>query len=285
MRLQFAVVSWVYFFLVYVSGQSQRRYSIGNAGVTPAADIYHSPSLPPSWNFSWSPEEKKMEFDLINLDFINSVIQVNATIRVSSIEYIVIWAAVENEGQNMWNFSQVIDDMTAIKQFTNVDIIPYMYTQAMPSYIRNNYTQYERSQCLEHSLDTEYLSTFGNTTVPLMSRFYNVTSTVLKNFIPTQRNIVVRFALTPDFGEVGYPAGFAQSIFPVPHVHAGFWVQETSAQNRFRTYMMAKYGSISAINRAWNTTFANPSAIQYPNVIGEGPLSGTIFVQIDKSRT
>ena len=37
--------------------------------------------------------------------------------------------------------------------------------------------------------------------------------------------------------------------------------------------MSSKYSTISAINRAWNTSFANPSAIQYPNVIGTEPLS------------
>jgi len=69
-----------------------------------------------------------------------------------------------------------------------------------------------------------------------------------------------------DYGELGYPLGYTKWLRADPEAGKGWWCGDAYARADFRLHMLARYGCLERLNRAWGTSFRTPEQIDYPPV-------------------
>lgn len=122
-------------------------------------------------------------------------------------------------------------------------------------------------KCIEHGEEGFGLSLWS----PLLMEFNNNIYRELKTHFGDRIKFIYP-GIYGDFGEAHYMAGWNPWMNPKPeHQHAGFWAGDDLARADFRRKMMAKYGSLDALNAAWKTSFASQDEIMYPSLDGSDP--------------
>ncbi len=177
-------------------------------------------------------------------------------LSVTSVESYVDWAGVEpREGQ--WDWSRW-DKQVAVLRKAGLKWVPFLVAgpaYATPLWFQNG-PESRVYRCLEHSRDSKAQSLFNPLVRRRIERF-------LAAFAARYRDSgvieSVLLGITGIYGESIYPAGpeggWTAGLTGHYHNHVGWWAGDPLAVAAFRQAMQARYTSIAALNRAWNTTY------------------------------
>jgi len=116
-------------------------------------------------------------------------------------------------------------------------------------------------ECLEHGQKSFFLSIWAPSTIQSYERFFRAAAAAFAQ--RRHKFDAIRVPITGDFGEGNYPLGI-WDVRPGTHCHPGWWCGDRYAREDFRSDMLAKYGGLEALNRAWGTTFTATEQVCYP---------------------
>ncbi len=131
--------------------------------------------------------------------------------------------------------------------------------------------QFPRVRCLEHDQIIEAFSPWDPNFGYFLDRGYRE---LAKHYAGKGAPPALYLGVHGDYGEAGMFIGARVAVpgqreawqqrFGNLHNHVGWWCGDPLARQAFRNAMLARYGSLEALNRAWKTTFTTPDAIAYP---------------------
>jgi len=75
----------------------------------------------------------------------------------------------------------------------------------------------------------------------------------------------IRLAMPSEYGEIGYCAGYTKWLRPQANAEPAYWCGDVYAQADFRKSMLLRYGSLKAVNAAWQTDFKSAKEIAMPD--------------------
>ncbi len=176
---------------------------------------------------------------------------------IQGVEINISWIGVERE-ENKWDWS-FFDQTVADIKAHGMDINAQMWLMFPPRWVVDS----GRGTLMRSVNDNEEvynLSVWDPATLEWYVRFYKNLSAhydgVLEN---------VYLCITGDWGEGDYATGGAHTLIDMRTAGSRYWCNDSYAQADFRQRMMAKYGSMDALNTAWGTAFAVPDDIAFPS--------------------
>jgi hypothetical protein len=173
----------------------------------------------------------------------------------------IAWGAVEREA-GKWDWSQH-DKTCELMHQAGLKYVVYDWVHFPPMWLRDDPKQCTLMKCLEHNQNTNYLSIFDPRTIQWYDHFYKS----LHEHFGEKIDNVYACILGP-YGEGNYPL-LVPDWVNIGHCHEGYWCGDEFAIKAFRAAMQGKYGSIDALNAAWQTTLANFDAVTPPAEITE----------------
>ncbi|MBM3495506.1 MAG: hypothetical protein FJX72_14465, partial [Armatimonadetes bacterium] len=130
---------------------------------------------------------------------------------------------------------------------------------------------FPRIRCLEHDQTVEAFSPWDPNFGYFLNRGYEV---LARHYSARGAKPALYLGVHGDYGECGLFIGARTAVagqkeqwqqrFGNLHNHVGWWCGDPLARAAFRTAMLARYGSVEAVNRAWRTDYADAEAIAYP---------------------
>ncbi|MGO9466865.1 MAG: beta-galactosidase [Isosphaeraceae bacterium] len=176
-------------------------------------------------------------------------------LSVTSVESYVDWAGVEpREGQ--WDWSRW-DKQVATLRKAGLKWVPFLIAgpaYATPLWFQNG-PESRVYRCLEHSRDSKVQSLFNPLLRRRIERFLDAFAARYRDSGVIES---VLLGITGIYGESIYPAGpeggWTAGLTGHYHNHGGWWAGDALAVAAFRQAMQARYTSIAALNRAWNTS-------------------------------
>ncbi|MBX3178423.1 MAG: beta-galactosidase [Candidatus Hydrogenedentes bacterium] len=111
-------------------------------------------------------------------------------------------------------------------------------------------------ECLEHGEENAVPTIWNSANLPHVERVLRAFGA---HYGPMGVLEAVRLGPSGNFGEAQYPAG-AGSALGVRgarmHGHVGWWAGDDFARAAFQKWLRTRYGTIDALNRAWDTHYA-----------------------------
>ncbi|HET6164521.1 MAG TPA: hypothetical protein VFG37_12690 [Planctomycetota bacterium] len=180
-----------------------------------------------------------------------------AQLGFGAVEDYVAWGVVEaREGVFDWSFHQ--ENLAQCKSL-GLRYVVYPWLHVVPAWHLSG-GRFTGFRCLEHDRECGWPSLFDPAFFALARRFYEELARALGDGVDA-----VCVALPADYGEAGYPTGFGEWVSrleaPRDHVHPGFWCGDVHARAAFARFVLARHGSLDAVNRAWQTRFEDPAAL------------------------
>lgn len=140
---------------------------------------------------------------------------------------------------------------------------------------------FTRVRCLEHDKAVEAFSPWDPRAAKFLDEGYRAMaahygSSAAASAFPAPRGAIFALYLGVhgDYGECMFPAACRMSTpdqradwqqrFGDLHNHYGYWCGDELARADFRRAMLAKYGGLQELNRAWGTAFADAGSVGYP---------------------
>jgi len=173
----------------------------------------------------------------------------------------IAWGAVERE-PGKWDWTQHDREFEAIKK-AGLHYVAYNWVHFPPVWLRESKDR-TLMRCVEHRRDTNYLSIFDPKTIQHYDRFYKA----LHDHFGDRIDGVYACILGP-YGEGNYPLD-VRWLIDIGHCHEGYWCADPYALASFRDAMRRKYGSVAALNAAWQTTLRSFAQLLPPHEIAEG---------------
>jgi hypothetical protein len=181
----------------------------------------------------------------------------------TSVESYVTWQTVEDAGEGQWDWSRW-DRQVEILQAAGLKWAPLLVAgpaYSLPQWYRDS-DRLLGYVCLEHGKPSKIASLWDPQLRPWIDRF-------IKAFADRYRDRgvieLVRLGSTGTYGETLYPSGPTTGwthLIPGPHHnHLGWWAGDRLAVASFRKCMRQRYREIAALNRAWNTHYADFDAV------------------------
>ena len=150
---------------------------------------------------------------------------------VSGVEDYIGWAAVECRPDE-WDFRFHQENQRQCRE-RGMQYIAYPWFHVLPEWRRQ--AGFVGFRCLEHDKECAWPSIFAPNTLVLAEQFYAVLADQLSDGVDA---ICVGFPA--DYGEVGYPTGWADWVAPLPpprdHAHPGFWLADVHAQEQLNWF-------------------------------------------------
>lgn len=171
----------------------------------------------------------------------------------NGVESYVRWGWVEHE-QGKWDWSYY-DAILAEVERAGMQWFPMLLAgsgYALPAWLHDDPAKNIGFVCLEHGIthDTQTIFFPGQAAYAgeFIARFgarYGGRKSLLG----------IRLGPSGDYGEAQYPARGPGYKFRRSHTHQGYWAGDAYAQAAFRDAMRHSYGSIGALNEAWQSSF------------------------------
>jgi hypothetical protein len=171
-------------------------------------------------------------------------------------------------GQWDWtNFDQALAQTRA----QGVEWMFFPHFAFPPPWFRQQ-DSFTRLQCLEHRQTVEAFSIWDPRALAFLDQGYRA---LAGHYRGLERDIHAFYlGVHGDYGECMFPAACRlgtdgqrqdwQKRFGDLHNHTGYWCGDDLAPAAFREAMLAKYGSLAALNRAWGCELAAEEAIAFP---------------------
>ena len=180
-----------------------------------------------------------------------------AQLGFGAVEDYVAWGVVEaREGVFDWSFHQA---NLAQCRSLGLRYVVYPWLHVVPAWHMTG-GRFTGFRCLEHDLECGWPSLFDPAFIALARRFYEELARALGDGIDA-----VCVALPADYGEAAFPTGIGAWVSrlepPHDHVHPGFWCGDVHARAAFARFVLARHGSLDAVNRAWQTRYDDPAAL------------------------
>ena len=169
-----------------------------------------------------------------------------AQLGFGAVEDYVAWGVVEaREGVFDWSFHQA---NLAQCRSLGLRYVVYPWLHVVPAWHMTG-GRFTGFRCLEHDLECGWPSLFDPAFIALARRFYEELARALGDGIDA-----VCVALPADYGEAAFPTGIGAWVSrlepPYDHVHPGFWCGDVHARAAFARFVLARHGSLDAVNRA-----------------------------------
>lgn len=167
------------------------------------------------------------------------------------------WCCTEREeGQWDWSFYEANE---RILRENEIDYTVFCWLHFPPRW-------YEASERFVPYADLVTGATIPQLSLwsPDLGRIYDTYYGRLKERMG-DRIAFIRLAMPSEYGEIGYCNGMTHWLRPQPNARQGYWCGDPHARESFRRGMLAKYGSLTASNRAWGTDFTTEDDIAPPD--------------------
>ena len=174
----------------------------------------------------------------------------------------VAWGAVERDN-GVWQWEQH-DAVEKSLHAAGLKYVVYDWAHFPPVWLRDQ-QQDKRTlmQCLEHGLETHYLSIFDPRTIEWYDRFYRK----IHEHFGDRVDDIYACILGP-YGEGNYPIEVTAWV-NMGHCHEGYWCGDRYAIQSFQLDLQRKYSTVAKLNRAWGTEFHSLSEIRPPAEIAD----------------
>lgn len=171
------------------------------------------------------------------------------------------WSLTEQK-PGLWDFSFFRDHAVQLHaDGIKYNVFPWLHFP--PKWFQDD-PRFIPYKCLEHDQPLKQLSLWAPFTHTIYQTFYAQLAKAMGDQID-----FIRLAMPSEYGEIGYPVGMTNWLVPQPHVHKGFWCGDPYARQSFRDYAWKRYQTLSALNKAWGTTFKSKAEIAFPSVTTE----------------
>ena len=171
------------------------------------------------------------------------------------------WALTESE-HGKWDFSMYRKNAEALHA-AGIGYIPFCWVHFAPKWYLDD-PEFVPYQCVEHGEKLIQLSPWGPAFWSRCRAFYAAQHAAIGDQVDW-----MRVATPSDYGEIGYPAGMTSWLVPQKHAHAGYWCGDPFAREDFRTEMRKRFGTLSALNARWGSSFRAWADVTYPDVLDE----------------
>lgn len=177
-----------------------------------------------------------------------------------AIEDYVGWRVIEPSAARP-DLSRHIEHRGLVEQ-AGLQYVIYPWVHAVPPWA-DDHALVARARCLQHDRETCALSLFDPKTDALFRHVYELIARELGH--PDG----VTVAMPGDYGEVGHPVGFGTWALTADvdhtHAHVGYWCGDETARRSYRDSLLHRFGDVSAINRAFATSFHGTDALRPPS--------------------
>jgi len=188
---------------------------------------------------------------------------------VTHMEAYLFWRYLEPE-KDRWNF-QEWNEMLALCQSRNLKMLVLPWLMYAPDWFKKT-ADFQPVVEMKSGNATDMLSPWAPGTLAAFDHFYGELAKRYRD----QIGIIKLGYPGSDFGEVGLtlgsPAflpggGFYERLAQDPATwKRGYWCGDSYARADFREQMLRKYGGdLARLNAAWETQFASPAAIEFPD--------------------
>jgi len=169
----------------------------------------------------------------------------------------VAWGAIERE-PGEWSWKQH-DAMEQTLRQAGFKYVVYNWAHFPPVWLREQQKEKRTlMRCLEHGLETHYLSIFDPRTLDWYDHFYRN----LRDHFGDRIDSVYACILGP-YGEGNYPLAVPDWI-DMGHCHEGYWCGDVFALRAFQQAMKQRYSRVGKLNRAWSTHYSSFEEIRPP---------------------
>jgi len=192
--------------------------------------------------------------DLRNsIDMLKELLPLAKGLGFNGVESYVRWDFVEpTPGKFDWSFyDAVVDEIRKydLKWFPLL-IVGSAYT--LPQWFFES-EENVGFVCLEHNLSNPIQSIWSPYHKKHVVRFLQAFG---KHYEPTGCLLGVRLGPSGNYGESQYPAGGNWGYRGEKmHIHIGYWANDEYAHQDFQAFLKEKYGTIDALNRAWDKQY------------------------------
>jgi hypothetical protein len=184
------------------------------------------------------------------------------SLAITSHEGYVRWNLCEPEpGQYDWSIYDAYGD---IYKECGLKWVPFLIIGSAYS-LPDWYYKQPGSQgyvCLEHGEESDVQSLWNPVLRDHVARFIRAFCDHYRD-----RGVIesILLGITGNYGEAIYIAtgnDWTADIHGPYHTHAGFWAGDKYAVADFRRWIAAKYGNVTAVNRAWGASFTGFDAVK-----------------------
>jgi hypothetical protein len=172
----------------------------------------------------------------------------------------------QEKAEDQWNWARPLAEREAAEA---VDAAWGLSLHAAfpPAWQRQTYAD-DFMICLEHLKSVPGFSPWSGALRPFADRVWRAAATQFGR-IP-----VATVGIHGQFGDAGLLTGLADlsethrsqwvGALGSDHNHVGYWCGDTSAREEFTLAMLAKYGGLDDINKAWRSSIETASPLPYP---------------------
>jgi len=173
-------------------------------------------------------------------------------IGFNGVESYVRWGWVERTpGVYDWSYYDAILD--EIEQH-GLQWFPMLLAgsgYALPAWLYDS-TNNIGFKCLEHGIVHDTQTIFHPFQTEYASRFI---AEFGKHYGQRKSLLGIRLGPSGDYGEAQYPAKGPGYGFRQGHTHIGYWAGDDFAQAAFRDHLKKKYGAVTRLNMAWESSY------------------------------
>lgn len=241
----------------YTDAQWQTAYDTIPTDVQPMVTLKRPMDLVTTAGIASNKQAPDLKAEIASL---HELVPLAKVLGFNGIEAYVRWNLVEpnREGEFDWSY---YDALVAEIQRYGMKWFPLLVVgsaYALPQWFMDSNENVEMS-CLEHNIPNLIQSIHS----PYHQRHVTrVLQAFGDHYEPTHTLLGVRLGPSGNYGESQYPAG---GNWPAGgremHIHIGLWAGDSYAQAAFRDAMKIKYGTISALNQAWEKSIESFEAI------------------------
>ena len=178
------------------------------------------------------------------------------SVGVSAVCDYIGWCVAEKE-PGKWDWS-VYDRNEQALHANGLQYNVFCWLHFPPKWFMET-SDYVPYRCEEHDKRVEQMSIWAPGTLKVYERFYRELAAHFGDKID-----FIRLATPAEYGEIGYPNGMTNWLVKQEHVHPGYWCGDIHARADFRAKLKKRYKDISALNKAWGTSFESFDAVEYP---------------------
>ena len=190
---------------------------------------------------------------------------------VTHLEGYYCWRYLEPQ-RGRWDFSSADESYQAMRA-KGLRLVAFPWVQYAPQWFTES-PDYVPLREVGTGLTVDLLSPWAPGTLRAVEHFYDG----LQRHQADKIDIMLIGVPTSDFGEVGLVigapafvpggAGGIHRFFPqkAEAWHQGLWCGDRYARESFRQWALKRYGSLSAVNRAWGASFGAEDAVAYPDL-------------------
>lgn len=212
---------------------------------------YHTRHIPEEQLNLDTPAGKKVKEELLCdvMDYADNLHEYG----IDTVETRLIWWELEKEpGKYDWSVLE-----KRIARIEKAEIEPCVF----PWFMHAPEWEHElvRAKCIEHGEESSIISMWEPKLLEVYDRLYGA---LAKEY--GERIKFLYFSFYGDFGEPQYLHNTAHYKFSSPHAHYGYWCGDDLARADFKKHLQAKYDSIDALNKAWETEISDWDADLMP---------------------